>query len=135
MDYNVLLTECIKALIIAAVPLVLALIARGYQWATAWIEAHTTNQYLLRIEHEAFQVVAAVGQSIAEPVKEALKDGKLDDIERQRIKTIALDALRARLAGLPAQLLSDQRLSDAIEAAVPRAKAVASVPLPAPASR
>ena len=47
----------------------------------------------------------------------------------QVLKMIATDALKARLAGLPAQLLTPQRISDAIEAAIPAAKAVsASVP-------
>lgn len=129
MDYNVLLTEVIKALVIALVPVLTVLVGRLYCWLVAWIEAHTTNQHLLRIEREAFAVVAAVGQSIADPLKEALKDGKLDDTERQRLKMIATDALKARLAGLPAQLLTPQRISDAIEAAIPAAKAVsASVP-------
>jgi hypothetical protein len=126
MDWQAMTTECIKVLAMAAAPFLLALVARAYQWIVVWIEAHTTNQYLLRIEREAFTVVAAVAQSIAEPLKESLKDGKLDDAERQRLKTIAMDALKARLVGLPANMLSDQRLSDAIEAAIPQAKAAAT---------
>lgn len=128
MNWN----EIATALIVALVPVALPLIGRLYWWIATWIEAQITNQRLQRIAHETAEVVAAIGQSVAGPIKEAAVDGKLSDEEKQRLKRIALDALRLRLADLPARLITEQRLSDAIEAAVPASK---PDPMAGPASR
>ncbi len=113
-------SELLKLVIAAATPIVVVLIGKMARKIEAWIESKTTNETLRRIEHEAFEVVAAVGQSVADPIKETAADGKLTDEERQRIKTAALDTLKARLGDLPKSLLPDlqKRLSDAVEAAV-----------------
>lgn len=112
------LNEIVTAVIVALVPVALPLIGRLYWWVATWIESHITNQRLQRVAHEAAEVVSAIGQSMAGPIKEAAADGKLSDEDKQRLKRCALDALRQRLADLPARLITDQRLSDAIEAAV-----------------
>lgn len=112
--------EMMKLVIAAATPIIVAIAGKLAAKISTWIESKTTNETLRRIEHEAFEVVAAVGQAVATPIKEASADGKLTDEERQRIKNTALDALKSRLGDLPKSLLPDlqNRLSDAVEAAV-----------------
>jgi hypothetical protein len=140
-EYASALSEILKAMLIAATPIVVALLQKLAKKIEAWIDAQTTNETLKRIEHEALDTVAAVGQSVADPIKEAAADGKLTDEEKQRIKRIALDTLKARVSSVPAALLPDleKRLSDAVESAVMRlglAKSAAglapAVPQPKP---
>lgn len=138
-EYNEVLNEIIKGLVVIVVPVLLRIVHRLILKLEAWVESKTTNEVLKRIEHEAFEVVAAMEQAVAGPVKEAAADGKLSDEERQRIKRAALDTLRDRLKGLPAQFLPDfeKRLSDSLEAAVCKIGLVAlpQNPPPAPGSK
>ncbi len=132
-----LLTDALKLVLMASTPVLLALANSLARKLEAWLESKTTNETLKRIEHEAFEVVASIAQSVAEPIKEAAADGKLTDEERQRIKGIALDKLRERLGALPASILPDleKRLSDSIEAAVCKIGLAKSDPQPAPAAQ
>ena len=134
---NQILNELLKAVIVVGVPIFLSLVTAAYGWLKTWVKAHTTNQYVLRIGHESAVVVGAVGQSVAQPLKDAAADGKLTAEEMQRVKGIALDALKARLVGLPAELITDTKLGQAIEAAVGATKmpAASVVPPVAPVSR
>jgi hypothetical protein len=136
-NLNYILNELLKAVIVVGVPIALSLATAAYGWVKDWVKSHTTNQYLLRIGHEAAQIVAAMGQSMAGPMKDAAADGKLTEAEMQRVKGAALDALRSRLAGLPAELITDVKLGQAIEAAVGNTKlpAASVVPPVAPVSR
>lgn len=146
MDLNQTLTEIIKTIIVVGTPIAMWMAAKLWVWLCAWIDAHTQNQYLLRIAHEAEQVVAAMAQSMAGPIKEAAADGKLTDEEKQRIKSSAMDALRQRLMGyIPSALLTDTRLGQAIEASVSGTKPIEATmtgirgntenPQPAPVSQ
>lgn len=125
MNWNEILNETLKALAVASIPAIAALVASLWGYVKAWIEAQTRNQWLLVIEREAFQVVAAVGQSVVAALKEKAADGSLSAEECQYVKNIALDTLKARLSAIPKNLFPDieKRLADAVEAAVPAAKA------------
>jgi len=125
MEWNTVLTETLKALLIASIPALAAVVASLWGYLKAWIEAQTRNQWLLVIEREAFQVVAAVGQSMVSALKEKTADGSLSPEDCQHVKTVALDTLKARLSAIPRAMFPDleKRLADAVEAAVPAAKA------------
>lgn len=137
-EYSEVLNEIIKGLVVIVVPVMLRIVHRLILKLEAWVESRTANETLKRIEHEAFEVVAAMEQAVAGPLKEATADGKLTDEEKQRIKRAALDTLRDRLKGIPAQFLPDleKRMSDSLEAAVCKIGLVAPQnPPPAPGSK
>jgi hypothetical protein len=123
-------SEALKCILIAAMPYIVSLIGRLFSYVREYIEASTRNQWLLAIEKEAFEVVAAIGQKTAGPLKEAAADGKLTDEEKNRLKQIAMDELQARLKGIPMRLFPDLvgKLGHAIEAAVPQAKVLQNPP-------
>lgn len=123
MEISVL-SEILKAAAIAALPAFFGLVAALFSALRAWIEANTRSTWLQVINREALEVVAAVAQTVAGPTKEAAADGKLSGEDAQRIKQIALDTLRTRLALIPAHLFPDleKRLSDAVEASVKQSK-------------
>lgn len=126
MDYHQILSDVLKAALIAAVPAIMAAITAALGWLRSWLEANTKNQWLLIIEREAFEVVAAIQQKTAQPIKDAASDGKLSDEEKKRIQDIAIAELQARLKDIPKHLFPDLvgRIGHAIEAAVPAAKAL-----------
>ena len=130
MDWNNVLSEVLKAALIAAIPAALALFTAAMSRLQAWLEAQTKNEWLKIIEREAFQIVAGVQQAVVDPLKEAAKDGKIDATELANIKATAQKALESRLKGIPAHLFPDlgDRLGHAIEAAIPQAKAIANPP-------
>lgn len=125
MGWSQVLNEALKALLVVSIPALAAVVASLWGYLKSWIEAQTRNQWLIVIEREAFQVVAAVGQSVVTALKEKAADGSLTAEECQYVKNIALDTLKARLSAIPKALFPDleKRLSDAVEAAVPQAKA------------
>ena len=121
-ETSAVLTDLLKIAVTVSAPILIALVKKLATKLEAWIEAQTTNETLKRIEHEAFDTVSAVGQAVADPIKEAAADGKLTDEEKQKIKGIALDKLKSRLGSIPSALLPDleKRLADAVESAVMR---------------
>jgi hypothetical protein len=125
MDWQMIMTETLKGLLIASIPALAAVIASLWGYLKAWIEAQTRNQWLIVIEREAFQVVAAVGQTIVVSLKEKAADGSLTAEECQYVKNKALETLKTRLSAIPRGLFPDieKRMADAVEAAVPQAKA------------
>lgn len=125
MDTSFVLSEILKGALIASIPAFFGVISALFTLFRAWVEAHTKSVYLQVIAREALDVTSAVAQTVAGPLKEAAEDGKLSDSDKQRIKQIALDALRNRLLGiLPKDMFPDldKRLSDAIEASVKQTK-------------
>jgi hypothetical protein len=112
--------EIKHAVIAGAVPVLVTLIGWGLSMLRAWLEAKIKNEWAQRIAAEAFQVVGAVAQAVGDDLKESTKDGKLSEDEKQRLKGIAVNALRDRLKDVPKHVFPDleSRMSDAIEAAV-----------------
>lgn len=112
--------EIKHAVIAGAVPVLVMLIGWAFSWVRAWLEAKIKNEWAQRIAAEAFQVVGAVAQAVGDDLKESAKDGKLSEDEKNRLKGIAMNALRDRLRDVPKHVFPDieSRMSDAIEAAV-----------------
>lgn len=130
-------SEILQAVLTAAIPVIITLAGYLLKLIREWALAHIRGQWLQIIATEAFDVVAYVQQEIAIPAKEAAADGKLDETEKARIKAVALSALEKRLRDIPAHLFPDLavRLGQAIEAAVPMAKAAAVNPQSGPVSK
>jgi hypothetical protein len=136
VDYHQLLSDVLKAALIASVPVIMALVTAALGWLKAWIDANVKNVYLQVISNEALEVVSAIMQKTSQPIKDAAVDGKLSDEEKAKIKQIAIDELMARLKGIPAHIFPDLmgRVGHAIEAAIPVAKALQN-PQSAPVSK
>lgn len=136
MDWSQILSDVLKAVLVAALPAIMAMVGSLFGYIRAWVEANTKNQWLVIIEREAFEVVAAIGQKTVEPLKAAAADGKLTEAEVKTIKDVAVAELQARLKDIPKHLFPDLigRIGHAVEAAVPQAKALAN-PTKSPESK
>lgn len=119
---NEFLDSLLKGLLIAAGTAAPALIAWICSWVKTYIEAHVSNQYLKTLLLEADDAVAYVNQSMANDWKAAAEDGKLTDDEKAMLREKARLLLVERLKGLPARFLTEDRIKQAIEAAVGRNK-------------
>jgi hypothetical protein len=104
---NELLSEVVKALIAAAIPLLLTGLAWAFKLFREWLIAHTENLYLRRVEIVFADSVAYVGQVVADDLKAKSADGKLTDEEKQSTKQLAIDTAMAQLRDIPAKLIGD----------------------------
>jgi paraquat-inducible protein B len=134
MDWHTILNESLKALVIAAIPWLMAKMTPLISAAFDYIEAKTGAEWARRLENEAEQIVLALWEGLSKGIKQDLADGKLTKEEAAgRLAEVGAEArkrLSAWLSGMPARFQPqvEQKVGAALEAALARLKIVKSIP-------
>lgn len=101
------------------------------KWVVSYIKGNTKNKQLLMIEEHAIKCVQAVYQKTIKNAKKAYSDGKMSEDELKEIKAQAKAEAKSQLWVFIRNVVkditgyTDAHVSDCVESAVVRSKAIA----------
>jgi len=134
MNWTEILNAGLHAVIIAAVPWLLAQVKPLISAAFDWIEAKTSSTWARALEAEAEQIVLDLWENASKIVKAKLADGRMTADEARdalsEIGVLARARLMAWVSKLPERFRPqiETKVGAALEAALARLKIVKSVP-------